>query len=108
MLPYMAASGQNLYTKYACVYLQRMSNFQDEFPDVHQHSENGLHVNRWSDRLRAGLSSDLVIEQVLLKSTKTSGGLTRGRGMTDQQRSTWLMSMPVCAEVNIVMLELTR
>ena len=108
MLPYMAASGQNLYTKYARVYLQRMSNFQDKFSDVHQHFENSLHVIRWSDRLWAGLSSDLVIEQVLMRSMKTSGGLTRGRGMTEQQRSTWLMSMPVCAEVNRVILELTR
>ena len=38
MLPYMAASGHNMYTKSARMYLQRMSNFQDEFPDVHQTS----------------------------------------------------------------------
>ena len=35
-------------------------------------------------------------------------GLTRGRGMAEQQRLTWLLSMPVRAQVNRVMhLELT-
>ena len=29
---------------------------------------------------------------VLIRSVKTSGGLTRGRGMTEQQRATWLYS----------------
>ena len=77
MLPYMAVSGHNLYTKSARVYLQRMSNLQDKFPDVHQHFENGLHVIRRSDRLWAGLSSDMVIEQLLMRSMKTSRGLTR-------------------------------
>ncbi len=37
---------------------------------------------------------------------KTSGGLTRGRGMTEQQQLIWL-PMPACAEINRVMLELT-
>ena len=62
---------------------------------------------RRSDYHWAGLSSDLVIEQVLMRSMKTSGGLTRGRGMTEQQRLIWLLSMPACAEVNRSMLELT-
>ena len=40
-------------------------------------------------------------------SMKTSGGLTRGRGMTEQQRLMWLLSIPACAEVNHAMQELT-
>ncbi|CAH3177828.1 unnamed protein product [Porites lobata] len=60
-----------------------------------------------SDRLWAGLSTDLVIEQVLMRSLKTSGGLTRGRGFTEQQRLIWLLSMPACAETNRAMQELT-
>jgi hypothetical protein len=69
--------------------------------------EEGYHVVRRSDRLWAGLSVDLIIEQVLMRSMKTSGGLTRGRGMTEQQRVTWLLAMPACAEVNNAMQELT-
>ncbi|XP_065915240.1 uncharacterized protein [Dysidea avara] len=107
MLPYMAAAGHNNYTKSLHIYLQQMSHLQDDHPDVYQHFQNGLHVIRRSDRYWAGLSSDLVIEQVLMRSMKTNGGLTRGRGMNEQQRLVWLLSMPACAEVNRAMQELT-
>ena len=62
---------------------------------------------RRSDRYWAGLSLDLIIEQVLMRSLKTSGGLTRKRGMTDQQHLTWLLSKPACADVNCAMQRLT-
>ncbi len=42
-----------------------------------------------------------------MRSMKTTGGLTRGRGMTETQRNVWLLSMPACAEVNSAMQELT-
>lgn len=107
MLPYLAASGHNNYTKSALLYLQRMSHLQEDHPEVYQHFQDGLHVIRRSDRYWAGLSSDLVIEQVLMRSMKTSGGLTRGRGMTEEQRVIWSLAMPACAEVNRAMQELT-
>ena len=72
-----------------------------------QHFQDGLHVIRRSDRYWAGLSSDLVIEQVLMRSIKTIGGLTRGRGMTEQQCVIWSLAMPACTEVNRGMQELT-
>ena len=54
-----------------------------------------------------------------MRSLKTSGGLTRGRGMTEQQRVIWLLSRPACeshqshnlrwkAEVNKAMQEFTE
>ena len=52
------------------------------------------------DRFWAGLSSDLVIEQTLICSFKTTGGPTTGRGITEIQRLVWLLSMPFTAEVN--------
>ncbi len=76
MLPYMAASGHNSYTKSAMLYLQQMLNLKAQHPDVQQHFNKGLEVIRRSNRLWAGLSSDLIIEQVLMRSLKTSGGLT--------------------------------
>ena len=100
MLPYLAACGHNHYTKSVWIYLQRMSNLQNDHPDVYQHFREGLHVVRRSDRYWAGLSSDLIIEQVLMRSLKTSGDLTRGRGMTEQQRLRYLLSKPACADVN--------
>ena len=54
--------------------------------NVHRKFEAEVHVVRRSNRLWAGLSTDLVIEQVLMRSLKTSGGLTRGSGMTERQR----------------------
>ena len=42
-----------------------------------------------------------------MRSMKTSGGLTRCRGMTETQRLVWLMAHTVCAEVNNAMQQLT-
>jgi len=74
---------------------------------VHKHFQDGLHVGRRSDRYWAGLSQDLLIEQVLMRSIKTTGGLTRGRGMTETQRLVWLLSTNACSEVNLAMQDLT-
>ena len=107
MLPFFAAAGHNLYAKSAYLYLQKMCQLEQTHPDVYMHFMNGFHVVTRSDRYWAGLSTDLVIEQVLMRSVKTSGGLTRGRGMTEVQRLTWILGMPSCAEVNFAMQELT-
>ena len=73
MVPYLAASGNNLYTKCIHVYLQQMHNLHGTHPEVSRHFGKGstLYADR-SDRFWAGLSPDLVIEQVLIRSTKTS------------------------------------
>ena len=87
MLPYLAAAGHNHYTKSCHLYLQRMDKLEDTHPTVYQAFQSGMHVVRRSDRFWAGLSTDLVIEQELMRSLKTSGGLTNGSGMTEAQRS---------------------
>jgi len=107
MLPYLAAAGHSLYTKSIHIYLQKMSDMHATNPSVHKHFMNGLHAVRRSDRYWAGLSPDLVIEQVLMRSLKTTGGLTRGSGMTETQRIVWALSRPVCGEVNNAMQRLT-
>lgn len=107
MLPYLAAAGHNLYVKSARLYLQIMEDLPNQHPDVYQSFLSGLHVVRRNDRFWAGLSTDLAIEQILMRSLKTSGGLTRGSGMTEQQRLVWLQSAPTCAETNRMMQELT-
>jgi hypothetical protein len=50
MLPYLAASGHNLYTKCTQIYVQQMSKLE-ECPEI----QRG-HVVRRSDRFWAGLS----------------------------------------------------
>ncbi len=52
-----------------------MYELQETNPGVYEQFKEGLHVVRRSDRHWAGLSSDLIIEQVLMRSMKTSGGL---------------------------------
>ena len=107
MLPYYAATGHNLYLKSANLYLDKMLRLPEEHPDVYQQFKEGLHVVKRSDRQWGGLSSDLIIEQVLMQSLKTSGGLTRGRGMNEQQRTIWDLSTPICANINHLMQEIS-
>jgi hypothetical protein len=38
-----------------------------------------------------------------MRSIKTTGGLTRGRGMSESQRALWILSRPDCAEMNDAM-----
>ena len=107
MLPYFAASGHNLYTKSARIYVQEMKRLKEEESAVYSAFVNGFHVIRRSDRYWAGLSSDLVIEQVLMRSLKTTGGLIHGTGMSEIQRPVWLLSVPVTAEINGALQEFT-
>ncbi|KAL8621504.1 hypothetical protein ACOMHN_058265 [Nucella lapillus] len=96
-------AGHHNYAKSARLYLQQMMTLKDTHPKVHQDYQEGHHVFRRSERYWAGLSQDLVIEQVLMRSLKTSGGLTRGTGFGERQRLVCLLSMPACAEINSAM-----
>jgi len=53
------------------------------------------------------LSSDLVIEQTLMRSLKSTGGLTRSSGMTEDIRNLWTLSAPVTSEYNSAMQDFT-
>ena len=105
MLPYFAASGHHLYSKATYLYLQSMQERSATHPKVQEMFEDRFHSIRRTDRFWAGLSTDLVIEQVLMRSMKTSGGLTRGRGIGEVQRSVWLLFTPATAEINRAMQE---
>ena len=61
----MAASGHSLYAKSAGIYLSSMANLPNDHREVHQHFVEGLHDAKRSDRAWVGLSTDLMIEQVL-------------------------------------------
>ena len=68
---------------------------------------DGRNTFRRSDREWAGLPTDLVIEQELMRGLKSAGGLTRGSGMGEQERLLWCLGMPACAEVSSVLQSLT-
>jgi hypothetical protein len=49
----------------------------------------------------------MVIEQMLMRSLKTVGGLTRGRGMTETQRTLLLSFRPACSKINNAIQQMT-
>ena len=104
-LPIFAAAGHYNYLKSAYLYIQEMCELETRHPDVYDTFSRGFHVIRRSNHFWAGLSSDLVIEQTLMRSLKSSGGLTHGSGMTEEMRALWTMSTPITSEYNNAMQE---
>jgi len=102
MLPYFTAAGHNMYAKSVYLYLADMQKLSTTNPELYEYFMKGYRVIR-SDRYWARLSTDLVIEQVLMRSLKSVGVLTRGRGSTDAQRALWILSRPATSEVNEAM-----
>ena len=66
------------------------------------------HVIRRTDKFWAGLWPDLVIEQVLMRSLKSRGGLTGGRGMSPSVRALWVHSMHSCGSIHNAMTATTQ
>jgi len=62
-----------------------MAELQSTHEDVYNSFMAGHHVIRRSYRFWAGLLTDLTNEQVLMRSLKKAGGLTRGRGISEHQ-----------------------
>jgi hypothetical protein len=83
-----------------------MFALQNTQPALHEHFMKGMHTVRRSDRFWAGLSTDLVIEQTLMKSIKGRGGLSHGRGFDENVAKLWLKSRGECAKINSVMNDL--
>ena len=73
-LPIFSAVGHPNYLKSAYLYLQKMVTLESDNPAVFQKFVNGFHVIRRSDQYWAGLGSDLVIKQTLMRSLKSTGG----------------------------------
>ena len=54
---------------------------------------------RMTKRFLGGMWIDLVIEQIMIKSAKSGGGLTRGRDMLESVRHNWIYSVHEFASV---------
>ena len=107
MVPYCAASWHNLYANEAYSYLHMMWELENSHSEVYRQLQEGMHVIRRSDSYWAGLSSDVIIQHVLMRRIKTTVGLTWGQSMTETQRLVWLWSTPACADVNNAIQEFT-
>lgn len=71
-----------------------MNALQKTYPKLYEYFIKWFHVVRRIDIYWAGLSTDLVIEQVLMQSLKSAGELTRCRGMTEIQIAVLVLSRP--------------
>ena len=91
-LPLFAAAGHFNYVKSAYLYLQNMKDLETKNLHLFKKFQEGYHVVRRTDKFWAGLGYDLVIEQTLMRSLKSTGGLTRGGGMSEEQQIQWTTS----------------
>ena len=107
LLNLFAATCHIHYAKSARLYVQEMRKLTSTHPWLHQKFVEGYHTVRRSERLWAGLWTDIVIEQVLMRSLKSRGGLTRGRGMTESVQQQWVYSMHACVALHDAMTSLT-
>ena len=79
MLPYFHASRHFPNAKYGHLYLQDMLQLQNFMnPSVYQRFTQGFLTVRRLDKLSCGTSTDMVIEQSMIKSIKTDGDIARG------------------------------
>ena len=108
MLNLFAAKGHFNYAKITRLYFQWILELPQKHPWLYKRfSEHGFHSVRRSDRYWAGLSTDLIIEQVMMRSIKSSSGLIRSPGFTEAVRFMWLYSMHSCTQVHDAMTSLT-
>ena len=109
MLYLYAATGNINYAKSVRQYLQMMINRKHDYPWLHvQFTEHGYHSVWRTSKSWAGLWTDLVIEQTMMRSVKSMGGLTRGHGMIQSVRDLWVSStLHSCCEVRPSMRETT-
>lgn len=108
MLPLFAATGHINYAKSARLYLQLMRGLKHNYPWLYeQFAKKSYHCVRRSDKYWAGLWTDLVIEQTMMRSIKSRGGLTRGSGMTDSVRLLWVSTLHECSSIRQAMSTVT-
>jgi hypothetical protein len=101
MLNLFAATGHTNYAKCGRLYVEMMLDLPQTNQFLHEmFNENGCHVVRRSRHVWAGISTDLAIEQVMMRSIKRIGGLTHGRGMTESTRLTWVHSVHMSGMVH--------
>ena len=101
MIPHFHAAGHLHYAKSARLYLQQMESLDKCMPvdEYKLFTESGYFTIRRQDAFWAGNFSDQTIEQFLMRTLKTSGGMTHGRGITDSTLTKWVHALPRCAPI---------
>ena len=81
--------------------IQEMVRLKTDSPWVYKRfTDHGLHIVCRSNRFWAGLWTNLIIEQMMMRFLKSQGGLTCDRGVTEPMRTTWINSMHPCVAIH--------
>ena len=101
MIPYLHATGHLHYAKSAQEYFQQMVKLESDMnpEEFNKFKAKGYFTIRRSDKFWSGVWTGTTIEQVLMRSIKTSGGLTRGRGITPSVLAKWVGSIPATSRM---------
>ena len=67
--------------------------------EYRQFTEKGFFTIRLLERFWNGVFSDQTIEQSLMRFLNTSGGMTRGREITDNTLTKWVHALPRCVPI---------
>lgn len=101
MIPFFHASGHFSYAKSCHLCLNDMENVQSKITvDEYERfvNESDFTIRR-TNQFWSRNWSDMTIEQTLMRSMKTIGGLTHGRGITDSTLSKWIQGLPAAHDV---------
>ncbi|CAH2086035.1 unnamed protein product [Euphydryas editha] len=104
MLPYFHAGGHFLYAKSAHLYLQDMLKLEETMDQqAFENFKNGFFTVKRTEKFNSGTWTDMVIEQSLMKSMKTEGGVSRGRSTQESVLCKWVYAMyatnTICEEI---------
>ncbi|GBM62026.1 hypothetical protein AVEN_220953-1 [Araneus ventricosus] len=91
MLPYFHASGLMLNLPIYICNMLHLENLID--PSVCRRFIQVFFTVRRSAKFSCGTSTDVIIEQSLMKSMQTDGGISRGRSTQESVISKWVYSM---------------
>ena len=101
MLNLFASTEHFHYAKIPRFYLQQMLELPKDHPEIYTSFEDHrYHAIRRSEKYWAGLWSDLVIVEVMMRSIKSGGGLTIGRGFNKSTRHQWVHTVHYCAVIH--------
>ncbi len=80
------------------LYLRATEDMSNTIPeeDLKLFKDNGHFTIRRTHKVLSGVWTDMTIEQVLMCSMKTTGGLTCGLGMTNSTISEWIHCTHLC------------
>lgn len=100
--PNFHSSGHLHYANCAHLYLTLMKGLLHKMSseDFQRFTKDGYFTTRRSGRFWSGVSTDIYIEQVVMRGFKAIGGLTHSRGITDSALQRWVLSAPVCVEIS--------